>query len=103
MGQQQCDKNGYVKRYQGFPRTALGWAVTPEIMDYGLRFLQRRYGLPVYVTENGTACNDKIYGMTLMPAGRFWHSLICAAHSCKRYCTATAVVAELIDLPPDIY
>lgn len=59
---QQCDKNGYVKRYQGFPRTALGWAVTPEIMDYGLRFLQRRYGLPVYVTENGTACNDKIYG-----------------------------------------
>ena len=37
---------------------------------------------------------------TLMPAGRFWHSLICSAHSFKRYCTATAVVAELIDLPP---
>ena len=38
--------------------------------------------------------------MTLMPAGRFWHSLICSAHSCKRYCTAIAVVAEFIDLPP---
>ncbi len=58
---QQCDKNGYVKRYQGFPRTALGWPVTPEIMDYGLRFLHKRYGLPIYVTENGTACNDRVY------------------------------------------
>lgn len=58
---QQCDKNGYVPRYQGFPRTGLGWPVTPEIMDYGLRFLQRRYSLPLYVTENGLACNDRIY------------------------------------------
>lgn len=58
---QQCDKNGYVKRYQGFPRTGLGWPVTPQVMDYGMRFLQRRYGLPLYIMENGLACNDKIY------------------------------------------
>ena len=58
---QQCDKNGYVKRYQGYPRTGLGWPVTPKVMDYGLRFIQRRYGLPIYVMENGVACNDRIY------------------------------------------
>ncbi len=58
---QQCDKNGYVKRYQGFPRTALGWPVTPKVMDYGMRFLYQRYNLPIYITENGLACNDKIY------------------------------------------
>ncbi len=58
---QWCDKDGYVARYQGFPRTGLGWPVTPEVMDYGLWFLHRRYGLPLYVTENGVACNDRIY------------------------------------------
>lgn len=58
---QQCDKDGYVKRYQGFPRTALGWPVTPKVMNYGLRFLYERYKLPIYITENGVACNDRIY------------------------------------------
>lgn len=58
---QQCDKNGYAGRYQGFPRTGLGWPVTPKIMNWGLRFLQRRYGLPIYIAENGVACNDRIY------------------------------------------
>lgn len=58
---QQCDKNGYVNRYQGFPRTALGWPVSPMIMNYGLRFIYERYHLPIYVTENGVACNDRIY------------------------------------------
>ena len=58
---QQCDKDGYVKRYQGYPRTALEWPVTPKVMNYGMRFLQRRYGLPLYIMENGVACNDRIY------------------------------------------
>lgn len=57
----QCDENGYVDRYQGFPRTALGWPVSPEIMHYGLMFLYERYRLPIYVSENGVACNDRIY------------------------------------------
>lgn len=57
---QQCDKDGYVKRYQGFPRTALGWPVTPKVMNYGMRFLYERYGLPLYISENGQACNDRI-------------------------------------------
>ena len=58
---QQCDESGYVNRYQGFPRTALGWPVSPEIMHYGLMFLYERYRLPIYISENGVACNDRIY------------------------------------------
>ncbi len=57
----QCDKNGYVDRHQGFPRTALGWPVSPQIMNWGLRFVHERYHLPIYITEDGVACNDRIY------------------------------------------
>ena len=51
----------FVERYPGFPRTALKWPVTPEVLDWGVRFLQERYGLPGYITENGLSCNDRIY------------------------------------------
>lgn len=51
----------YTDRYPGFPRTALKWPVTPEVMDWGVRFLQERYALPCYITENGLSCNDRIY------------------------------------------
>ena len=51
----------YVPKYPGFPRTALKWPVTPEVMDWGMRFLYERYPLPMYITENGLSCNDKIY------------------------------------------
>ena len=51
----------YVPRYPGFPRTALKWPVCPEVLDWGVRFLQERYGLPGYITENGLSCNDRIY------------------------------------------
>lgn len=56
-------KNGfeYVPRYPGFPRTAMKWPVTPEVLDWGIRFLQERYNLPGYITENGLSCNDRIY------------------------------------------
>jgi len=51
----------YVPKYSGFPRTALKWPVTPEVMDWGMRFLYERYPLPMFITENGLSCNDKIY------------------------------------------
>ncbi len=56
------DDNGdFVKRYSGFPVTACKWGVTPEVMHYGPLNLLRRYGLPMYITENGLSCNDRIY------------------------------------------
>lgn len=58
---QQCDENDYVTRYTGFPRTGLGWPVTPKIMNYGIKFIYNRYKLPIYISENGVACNDRIY------------------------------------------
>lgn len=51
----------YVPKYPGFPRTALKWPVTPEVLDWGMRFLYERYRLPMFITENGLSCNDKIY------------------------------------------
>ena len=59
----QAEKDGfaYAERFPGFPRTALKWPVTPEVMDWGVRFLQERYGLPAYISENGLSCNDRIY------------------------------------------
>ena len=47
-----------VKRYDGFPRTANGWPVTPEVTYWGPKFLYERYKKPVYVTENGLSCHD---------------------------------------------
>ena len=45
----------------GGPRTAIGWPITPEALEWGPRFLAERYKLPIYISENGLSCNDKIF------------------------------------------
>lgn len=47
-----------VKRYPGFPVTALNWPVTPECMYWAPKFLNERYHKPVIITENGMASHD---------------------------------------------
>jgi beta-glucosidase len=37
------------------PRTDLGWEIYPKGLYYTVRSMWRRFGLPVYVTENGIA------------------------------------------------
>ncbi|HIT90434.1 MAG TPA: beta-glucosidase [Candidatus Merdenecus merdavium] len=49
-----------VKRYDGFPKTALDWPVTPECLYWGPKFLYDRYQLPIYITENGLSCHDTV-------------------------------------------
>lgn len=49
-----------VRRHPGAPITACKWPITPEVMHYGVVNLYRRYGVPVYITENGLSCNDAI-------------------------------------------
>lgn len=42
----------------GFPRTAMGWPIAPQALEWGPRLIHERYGLPVYITENGLSCRD---------------------------------------------
>ncbi len=57
----EVDENANpVPRYTGFPITAMDWGVTPEVMHYGPMNLYKRYGLPMYITENGMANHDVV-------------------------------------------
>lgn len=47
-----------IDRHAGFPQTAMGWPVTPEVLYWGPRFCYERYGKPIYITENGIATPD---------------------------------------------
>lgn len=44
----------------GYPRTAIGWKVVPEAMYWIPKFLYKRYGIPIMITENGISCHDWI-------------------------------------------
>ena len=46
------------RAYQGYPRTAMDWPITPECLYWGARFCFERYGLPIIVSENGMANVD---------------------------------------------
>ncbi len=46
------------EKSRGGPRTAMDWAVEPEGLYWGPKFLYRRYGLPLLVSENGMANCD---------------------------------------------
>ncbi len=48
-------------RAPGQPLTACKWPVTPRVMHYAPLFLYRRYGLPMFISENGLSCNDMIF------------------------------------------
>ncbi len=50
-----------VDKYPGYPRTALKWPVTPEVLYWGPRLIYERYGLPMVIAENGQSCNDRIF------------------------------------------
>jgi beta-glucosidase len=50
------------KKYDGFPRTANMWHVTPNALKYAAIHLYRRYKLPIYITENGL-CNQDVISL----------------------------------------
>ncbi len=53
------EKGADYPRYPvGGPRTAFGWPVTPEALEWGTRFVWERYHLPLYISENGLSCRD---------------------------------------------
>ena len=57
----KADENGeptVVERPSDAPVTALGWPITPKCLYWGPRFFTERYGLPIYISENGAAMAD---------------------------------------------
>lgn len=50
-----------VPRAPGFPQTMFRWPVTPEALYWGPKLLHERYGLPIYITENGLASMDWVH------------------------------------------
>ena len=52
--------NGQTEEPQGSATTLFGWAVTPDAMYWGPKFYWERYNKPIFITENGMACHDRI-------------------------------------------
>lgn len=46
--------------YQGCPRTTMEWTIDPDVIYWAVRFLSKRYDLPVLITENGMSNTDFI-------------------------------------------
>ena len=44
----------------GYPMNTMEWAVTPQALYWGPRFLWERYSAPIVVTENGMSNNDTV-------------------------------------------
>ena len=42
------------------PRTAIGWPINPKAFRDTLLDIHRRFRLPIYVLENGTAADDHL-------------------------------------------
>ena len=49
------------RRNAGYPQTMCHWPVEPAVLYWGPRFLHERYGLPMYITENGCASMDWVH------------------------------------------
>ncbi len=50
-----------VREPVGSPRTATDWPVTPEALYYGPMNVYKRYGLPIWITEDGLSNHDMLY------------------------------------------
>ncbi|MBQ0146414.1 MAG: beta-glucosidase [Lachnospiraceae bacterium] len=60
-GDMTDDDGNVVERAPGSARTSLKWAVSPKAIKYALMQNYERYGLPMFITENGQGCNDRIF------------------------------------------
>ena len=57
-GQMVDVKGNICKDKPGAWVNAEHWNISPEGIRYTLQFVQERYKLPIYVTENGMCCHD---------------------------------------------
>ena len=54
-----ADWGGGKKPPADMPRNSLGWVIDPACMYWNVRFIYDRYQLPIMITENGLAAEDK--------------------------------------------
>lgn len=47
-----------VQEHPGHPRTNMDWKVTPGALYWSPKYMYERYGLPIYITENGLGSMD---------------------------------------------
>ena len=69
-GDPVVEKSGSPKkthRGPGYPRTMMNWPIDPKAIYWGPKFLQERYQLPIYVTENGVATQDWVHADGTVP------------------------------------
>jgi beta-glucosidase len=52
------------------PRTSIGWPIVPDAFRDTLLDLHKRFRLPIYVLENGTASDDRLDDGAVQDAGR---------------------------------
>ncbi|KAF0095509.1 MAG: beta-glucosidase [Puniceicoccaceae bacterium 5H] len=56
------NEDGYkiVNPPAGNPRNTMNWDIVPDALYWGGKFYHERYGLPIFVTENGIPCVDMV-------------------------------------------
>lgn len=50
-----------VPKPPGFPKSAMGWPITPEVMYWTPKFFYEKYQLPIVITENGISNPDWVH------------------------------------------
>lgn len=59
-GMRVAPDGSYAPWPDGSPQNSFGWDDIPECVYWGLRFLYRRYRLPIVISENGVPQNDRV-------------------------------------------
>ncbi len=54
----QAQYQGNYIRADGTAHNELGWDISPEALKWGVKLNYKRYGLPIYITENGISTHD---------------------------------------------
>ena len=44
----------------GYPRSNIGWPVTPDAIKWAAKYLYERYNMPIIISENGMSCHDSV-------------------------------------------
>lgn len=54
----EAQYQGNYTRPRGTAHTELHWDTYPDALKWGLKLNYKRYGLPIFITENGLSCHD---------------------------------------------